>query len=200
MDADFSVELGADDPTLDFPWEAPGTPLRFFDIKSQPELLRFIDEAERYRELHDFLAAINSQTSMFQTAKCDVWVVEELDPSEDIYEGSQKLASYVDLILTTPHRSRTDFQLHEKLAKRLVELLGKAPEMSAAAEFIIRRCYFREGEATDSGFYLTFYLSGYGADESEARQRWGIALNLVQNALLQISLETRRMAIKPLSN
>src|SRR6185369_8911479 len=130
MDADFSVELGADDPTLDFPWEAPGTPLRFFDIKSEPELLRFIDEAERYRELHDFLAAINSQSSMFQTAKCDVWTVEELDPSEDIYEGSQKLASYVDLVSSTPNLPRADFPAHEKLAKRIVELLGKAPEMS----------------------------------------------------------------------
>jgi hypothetical protein len=200
MDADFSVELGAEDPTLDFPWEAPGTPLRFFDIKSEPDLLRFIDEAERYRELRDFLAAINSQSSMFQTAKCDVWAVEELDPSEDIYEGSQKLASYVDLVLSTPSLSRADFPAHEKLAKRIVELLGKAPEMSAAAEFIIRRCYFREEAATESGFYITFYLSGFGEDEAEARQRWGIALKVVQNALLQISLETRRMATKPLSN
>jgi hypothetical protein len=200
MDADFSVELGADDPTLDFPWEAPGTPLRFFDIKSEPELLRFIDEAERYRELHDFLPAINSQSSMFQTAKCDVWTVEELDPSEDIYEGSQKLASYVDLISTTPNLPRIDFPAHERLAKRIVELLGKAPDMSAAAEFFIRRCYFREEAGTESGFYITFYLSGYGGDEAEARQRWGIALKVVQNALLQISLETRRMDTKPLSN
>ena len=200
MDADFSVELGADDPTLDFPWEALGTPLRFFDIKNEPDLLRFIDEAERYRELRDFLAAINSQSSMFQTAKCDVWCVEELDPSEDIYEGSQKLASYVDLVLASSTLSRTDFPTHEKLAKRIVELLGKAPELSAAAEFIIRRCYFHDAEPSELGFYLTFYLSGYGADEADARQRWGIALNLVQNALLQISLETRRTATKPLSN
>jgi hypothetical protein len=200
MDADFSVELGVDDPTLDFPWEAPDTPFRFFDIKSEPNLLRFIDEAEQYRELRDFLTAINSQASTFQTAKCDVWAVEELDPSEDIYEGSQKLASYVDLVLTSPNPLRTDFPAHEKLAKRIVELLGKAPELSAAAEFIIRRCYFREGAATDSGFYITFYLSGYGEDEADARQRWGIALKVVQNALLQISLETRRTASKPLSN
>ena len=150
MDADFSVELGADDPTLDFPWEALGTPLRFFDIKNEPDLLRFIDEAERYRELRDFLAAINSQSSMFQTAKCDVWCVEELDPSEDIYEGSQKLASYVDLVLASSTLSRTDFPTHEKLAKRIVELLGKAPELSAAAEFIIRRCYFHDAEPPNS--------------------------------------------------
>ena len=200
MDADFSVELGADDPTLDFPWEAPGTPLRFFDIKAEPDLLRFIDEAEQYRELRDFLLAINSQSSMFQTAKCDVWTVEELDPSEDIYDGSQKMASYVDLVLTASDGPRADFAAHEKLVRRIVELLGKAPELSAAAEFIIRRCYFRDEAATDSGFYITFFLSGYGADEAEARQRWGIALKVVQNALLQISLEIRRMATKPLSN
>lgn len=199
MDADFSVELGAEDPTLDFPWEAPGTPLRFFDIKSEPDLLRFVDEAEQYRELRDFLLATNSQSSMFHTAKCDVWTVEELDPSEDIYDGSQKLASYVDLVLAATDGLRTSFPAHEKLAKRIVELLGKAPELSAAAEFVVRRCYFREEAAVDSGFYITFYLSGYGADAEEARQRWGIALKVVQNALLQISLETRRMAANPLS-
>jgi hypothetical protein len=37
------------------------------------------------------------------------------------------------------------------------------------------------------GFYITFYLFGYGDDEAEARQRWGIGLNLVENAIRQVA-------------
>ena len=192
MDADFSVELAADDPTLDLPWEAPGTPLQHYDLKSDPGQLRFIDEAEKYPELHDFLATLNSKSSIFETAKCDVWTDEELSEAEDIYEAECKFASYVDLVLSSGDRRRTDFSAHERLAARLVELLSRAPQISAAAEFTIRRCYFHGGENAESGFYVTFFLSGYGVDEADARKRWGIALNLVQNALLQLSAELRR--------
>ncbi|SRR6266567_7300484 len=192
MDVDFSVELGADDPTLDLPWEAPGTPLRYYDVRTEPDQLRFIDEAEKYRELHDFLAAINSRSSIFETAKCDAWAEDELSEAEDIYDAACKFASYVDLVLSAEHSGRTDFQAHEKLASRIVELLSRAPQISSSAEFIIRRCYFHEGGKAESGFYITFFLSGYAGDEEDARRRWGIALNVVQNALLQISAELRR--------
>ena len=66
MDADFSVELGADDPTLEFPWEDAGTELRHFDIKKHPEQIRFVDEAEHYRELH---AIPLRQIAIVETAK-----------------------------------------------------------------------------------------------------------------------------------
>jgi hypothetical protein len=192
MDADFSVELGADDPSLEFPWEDAETALRHFDVRNNPEQVRFVDEAEQYRELHDFLVALNSKTSIFETAKCDVWTDDELLPAEDIYDGALKFASYIDLVFTGATKQRTNFAHHERLARRIVELLGKAPEMSAQAEFSIRRCYFCDQPEAEDGFYLTFYLFGYGADEVEARKRWGIALNLVQNVLLQVSAESGR--------
>ena len=37
------------------------------------------------------------------------------------------------------------------------------------------------------GFYITFYLFGYGDDEAQARQRWSIALKLLENVIRQIS-------------
>ncbi len=192
MDADFSVELGADDSTLDFPWEAPGTAFRYFDIKAEPEQLRFVDEAEKYRELHDFLSALNSPASVFETAKCDVWSDDEISEAEEIFDGSTKFASYVDLVLSRTDPCRTDFAAHERIARRVAQLLGKAPEIPAQAEFIIRRCYFRGIDEPVSGFYITFYLAGYGSDEADARGQWGISLLLVQNALLQVSAELRR--------
>jgi len=39
------------------------------------------------------------------------------------------------------------------------------------------------------GFYITFYLFGYDDDEAQARQRWAIALKLVENAIRQTSAE-----------
>jgi hypothetical protein len=195
MDADFSIELAADDPTLDFPWEDAGTALRFYDIKSQPDQLRFVDEAEKYRELHEFLMALNSRTSVLQTAKCDVWSTDELGPAEDIYNAEIKFVSYVDLVFAEGSGRRLEFDAHEKLVRRAVELLGRAPEIQSAAEFLVRRCYFRERDEVESGFYVTFYVSGYGGDESEARKSWGIGMNLAQNALLQISAEIRRQCI-----
>jgi len=205
MDADFSVELGAEDATLDFPWEAEGTPLRYYDVRRQPELLRFIDEAEKYHELRDFLAAVNSAASLLETAKCDTWVERELSEAEDIYHAELKFVSYVDLVFAssgpaprsasgaeTPSTARTDFPTHERMVKRLAEMLGRAPRIQSAAEFIIRRCYFRDSAEPVSGYYVTFYLSGYGLDDEDARRRWGIGLNVVQNALLQLSAEFRR--------
>jgi len=72
--------------------------------------------------------------------------------------------------------------------KRLTGLLKKAPEIPASAEFLIRRCYYHEGDSIREGFYMTFYMFGYGEDESQARQRWAIGLKLVGNAIQQMSL------------
>lgn len=195
MDADFSVELGADDPTLDFPWEAPGTPLRYYDVKRQPELLPFIDEAQEFHELHTFLLSANSAASALETAKCDTWWERELNEAEAIYNAELKFVSYIDLVMADDKAARLDFDAHERLARRMVELLGRAPQIKSAAEFVIRRCYFRGSDETPSGYYITFYLSGYGVDEDEARRRWGIGLNVVQNAILQLSAEYRRANI-----
>jgi hypothetical protein len=70
----------------------------------------------------------------------------------------------------------------------LTKLLRRVPEIPAAAELLIRRCYYHNGDQTTGGFYFTLYLFGYGDDAAQARQRWTIALRLVANAILQISL------------
>ena len=35
MDADFSIELGREDPVLDFPWKDPAGKLAYVDLKRQ---------------------------------------------------------------------------------------------------------------------------------------------------------------------
>ena len=192
MDATVSVELGAEDACLEIPWQAGE--LRYCDLKRQPELLLELPES-RNHEMAEFLAAINSALSMLETAKCDAWLSDRMEEQESLYAATWKFGSYVDLIFADP-KARFEFSGHENFARRCAALLRRAPDVPAAAEFIVRRCHYAAGAAGNSGaadgFYLTFYLFGYGDDEDEARRRWGIALKIVENALLQLSALHRR--------
>jgi hypothetical protein len=196
MQADFSVELGADDDRLELPWSSPGGELRYYDLKRRPELLLNVSEAQYNQELAEFLAALNSAASIFETAKCDTWLSNELTEEEQIYGASWKFGSYVDLVFTESG-ARFSFDEHERLAGDISKLLHRAPDISAAAEFIVRRCFYHTGQDAaepDAGYCITFYLYGYGDDEDDSRRRWSIAMKVVENALLQLSGQRRREA------
>lgn len=182
MEADFSVELGPDDETLEFPWTDPAGRLRYFDLKHHPELLLNVEEAREFQELGEFLTVVNSPASRLESAKCDAWFTTDLHPEDEIFGAAGKFGSYVDLIFSDKV-VRYSFPEHEKFAQRLTQLLKRVPEIPAMAEWIVRRCYY---EAAHEGFYFTFYLFGYGDDVEQSRQRWAIALKLVENALLQL--------------
>lgn len=187
MQADFAVELGKDDETLEMPWASGVNGQQYYDLKRHPELLREVEEAQRYRDLGEFLVALNSTESAVETAKCDCWASTEINPEEEIFEASCKFGSYVDLLFSD-QRARYSFPKYEPWAKRLTGLLKKAPEIPAAAEFIIRRCYYHVADGMSDGFYITFYLFGYGENETQARQRWAVGLKLVENAIQQMML------------
>jgi hypothetical protein len=186
MDAEFSVELGSEDPVLDFPWTDASGRLAYFDLKGHPELLAQVDEARQSPELAEFLRCVNLARSIVESAKCDVWATQELTPEEEVFATSHKFASYVDLVLShTDHRQ--SFPEHEEFAKRLVGLLRRAPEISSSVEMCVRRCFFGEGSEAFEGFYFTVYVNGYGNDEAAARQNWAIGVKLVGSAVLQLS-------------
>lgn len=199
MDATVSVELGAEDARLEIPWQSGD--LRYCDLKRYPELLLELPESQN-REMAEFLSAMNSELSMLETAKCDTWLSDRMEEQEALYAASWKFGSYVDLVFADP-KARSGFAGHENFARRSAALLRRVPDIPAAAEFIVRRCRYASGAAgaearpdgdaaAAEGFYLTFYLFGYGDDEDEARRRWGIALKVVENALLQLSAKHRR--------
>jgi hypothetical protein len=191
MDADFSVELGGDDPVLDFPWTDPTGRFAYFDLKRCPELLPRVEEASRFPELAEFLRTVNSKLSAVESAKCDAWQTDELTAEEEIFGGSCKFASYVDLVFSRGE-DRQPFNLHEQFAKALVELLLQTPETSSAAEVSIRRAFYEHGMEVQEGCYFTLYVNGYGEDADRARQNWEIALRLVAHAVLQLSATQSR--------
>ena len=184
MEADFAVELEADDETLELPWAAADGGPRYYDLKRQPELLLKVEEARRTPELGEFLAVTNSPGGILETAKCDTWPSTEISPEEEIFGAAHKFCSYVDLLFSQ-EASRCSFAEHEQFAKRITQLLKRVPEIPAAAELLVRRCFYRAGGDSREGFYITFYLFGYGDDEAQARQRWAIGLKLVENAIRQ---------------
>ena len=205
MDADFSIELGSDDPVLDFPWKDDAGKLSYVDIKRRPELIDQIAEAQKFHELKSFLCLVNSSRTTLETAKCDVWTTKELSAEEEIYGASCKFESYVDILfsnaaetLPTPSGSeqRLSFSNHEQFARKLVELLRRAPDISSAAEACVRRCLFENGNGVQEGFYFTVYVRGYGCDEAAAQASWEVGLRLVGNAVVQLSAATKTRSIK----
>jgi hypothetical protein len=200
MEAEFSVELGRDAPALELPWSSADGSQRFFDLRARPELLLEIPEAAENRALGEFLASINAAGGPLQTVKCDTWFSSEISEEEKIYGAPLKYGSYVDLVFTSDEMRR-QMAPHEKFARDLCGLLAKAPPISVAAEFVVRRCYVhpaalaagklpaQDAPASDSydAYCLTFFLTGYGDEEDEARQRWAIGLKLVENAVLQLA-------------
>jgi hypothetical protein len=192
VQADYAVELGADDEALEMPWSACEQGLQYYDLKRHPELLNQIQEAQQVPELGGFLAAINSAASSLETAKCEVWFSTDINPEEEIFAAPVKFGCYVDLLFSEERR-RFSLSDHQNLAQNSVDLLRREPEIPAVAEFLIRRCYYldpsdRTQEQTSrDGFYITFYLFGYDSDEESARRRWAGALKLAENALLQLA-------------
>jgi len=182
VEADFSVELASDDERLEIPWAAPDGTLEYLDLRAHPELIAQIEEAQHEPELAKFLSRLNAVSGILQSAKCDVWCTDEISPEEEIFSLPRKFGGYVDLFFSDERRF--SFSAYENLLKKLTELLKKAPELPAAAEFLVRRCHFHEA-ADQDGFYVTLYLFGFGANEQAARQQWQIGLQLLENAMRQ---------------
>jgi len=176
MHADFSVELGRDDAALELPWSSTDSAVLYYDLKKHPELLQQIPEAMVHPELGAFLARINAPGFPLATAKCDAWPSREVTPEEEIF-GDRKFVSYIDLVFEDA-AARCSFEKHEAFAKALCRLLSQTPEIPAAVEVVIRRCYYHgesgvaevaadETEAGEAGFLTP-------ADETEAGEAGGV--------------------------
>jgi hypothetical protein len=204
MYVDWSVELGADDPVLEFPWSrseetrqeeicpesvsemhssGKADALRYYDLKTDPTLVDHLPEAQSSSELRKFLLRVNAAGFPLQSAKCDHWFTQEISEEEEIFAAPCKFACYVDILFTAAER-QLSFADHEDYAAKLCDLLKSAPEMPASAEIMVRRCFYANHPDHD-GYYFTVYISGFGETEAQSRQRWSIALTLVQHALVQ---------------
>ena len=187
MDADWSVELGADDPALEFPWSAPDGSQHYVDLRHHPEALATIPEAHQNPEFAEFLRQVNADSSQWTTVKCDVWLDDELGEAEEIYVATHKFSCYVDVIAHDA-ACRFSFSTHETWVKATAKALSANADDPVACELIVRRCWYHPDAGPDpeqmtAGFYVTIYLSGYGSDPEEARTRWAAGLRQVTSVI-----------------
>jgi len=196
LDADWSVELGADDAVLEFPWTDPDGNLKFVDLRAHPDQVEKLPETAREPELVNALLALNSGESVFASAKCDLWLDDDPVASERVH-GPVKFGSYIDCVLAEPDAAmRANFAWHEALVKLAVEMAG-SEDVPGSIEYIVRRCYYHpEGRRSDDDYFLaaglcvTIYASGFGDSAVAARSQWAEALDLACEALLTAARST----------
>lgn len=204
MEADYSVELGAEAPALELPWEDPEGRWNYVELRGQagafePDweqtLKRQIDripETRQFPALRRFLLAANSPLSAWQTAKCSVWP-DVADAAENAYRAGFTHSCYIDLVLAGPGAElRGNFEAHERLAREMAHRLGGDESLEAVAEIVVRRCYFHpeeNAEESDAGYCLTLFLVGYGATEARAADCLAAAIGLGAECLVQLQLK-----------
>lgn len=173
------MEMGRDDPVLEFPWTSDDPAVKFVDLKGRPDLLSQVPEATEHPALHEFLAAVNAPESPFKTAKCDAW------PEDDSGSSTIWFASYVD-VLFTERKRELSLADHEAVVKQLARRVEES-EVQAAAEFVVRRCFYHlEGngpEQSEAGCCITCYVRGCGDRAESAYANWASALAMVCEAL-----------------
>jgi hypothetical protein len=170
MEADWSVEIGPDLPSIDASW--PG----FVDLRVSTNAIDEIREAAQFPALRNALFLFNSGNSPVFTVKCDAWALDEgeIDPDEfgalrD--EACVGFASYVDIVERDPMKF-TSFQHHEQRAREVVTHLH-ALHLGAGRIDLVLRNAFVDGE---SGFGITLYAAGCGSDPESARKAWEAVL------------------------
>jgi hypothetical protein len=188
MDADWSVELGRDDPALEFPWASPDGSHGYVDLSTDNAGLNKIPEAVQYPPLLSFLIGLNAKSSPCLSVKCDAWIDNEVDDDMKLDGARWRMASYVDVIRRDASQ-RFSLEQHERWVKAAVARLRLFPDAPYVCELIVRRCYYhlegRPGESSP-GFYITVYVFGYGEQQIHAQSQWKGGLDRVHHALGQL--------------
>lgn len=194
MLTEWSAECAIDDPIMEVPWTSPDGALRWVDLRTDPNALDEITEADEHPSLLAALRALNASRSPVYTSKCDVWPMDadelsnlrdELLLEPDV--AAAGITSYIDLVFadraTFASRHQSEQMLH-----RIDRLARELPHSLAKLELVLRPAVVDLG-AVQEGYAITLYVKGCGVDEFEATERWSAALRDV--ARLIRSLQSR---------
>jgi hypothetical protein len=178
MEADWSVELTADDPVIVVPWAAAGDDprtCRFVDLRLDAHLIDEIEEARPASELRAALLSLNDARSPLWTVKCDTW---ESDTPMDPYEmdaapedATLSAASYIDL-LVRDSALQVSFNRQERWVRAVAHALRAVPARAARVELVLRPAQV-DGVA---GYGVSWFVEGCGATAQRAGQAWSHAL------------------------
>lgn len=180
MEADWSVEIGADLPVIAVPWDG------FVDLRRNPAAdVDYIGEAVAHPALARALETLNAMTSPAFTSKCDCWVApaDEIDPFEfdaTRDEAQQGIACYIDIIARNPDLVAS-FIAHETWVRTAALALRMVALQRARADFVVRRALVNQRD----GFAITLYAAACGESEAAAYITLESALNHAITATIQ---------------
>ncbi len=187
MEADWSVEIGAGLPVIDVAWDG------FLDLRSFPERIDGIEEARRHPALRGALLAFNSGDPTVFTTKCDCWKLEgaEIDPDEFAASretASMGFASYIDVVDREPGRFAS-LALHEQRARAIASILHALNLRTGRVDLVVRAADLNER----SGFGMTLYAAGCGANDAGAYAAWNAVLVSAVAATIAGTMQSPRM-------
>lgn len=194
MQADWSVECGADDPVVVLPWQSEDGSLRYVDLRLAPAAMEQISEAQQHPSLADALRRWNTAGSPIFTAKCDVWSYPaDLFDAEDPPGFEFAQGSYIDLLPADPETLRS-FAACERQLRAWTAAARSIPLQDCRCEWTLRSALIfppdgsgapAADSSTLAGFATTLYVWGYGASAQAADSAWADAIEeLIEPAML----------------
>jgi hypothetical protein len=187
MEADWAAEVGPDLPRIDIPWEG------FVDLREVSSVVQVVKEAADHHALERALIMMNSEVSPVFTAKCDVWSFSGFEIDHDEFGSLAEdahcgLASYIDVLQIDPD-TLASFEFHERWVRGLTRHLRTLTLPNGRVEFIIRPA----SVDSYSGYGITLYAAGCGADAPAAYTAWRVVLGAAVAATMNLApfLSTR---------
>jgi len=172
MEADWSVEIGADLPVIVVPWEG------FVDLRSEPMLASGLPETAAAPIMAQWLVRLNREASPVITSKCDLWRLsqDEIDPLEfdaTREEAKHGLACYIDIVAREASLFAS-FLAHEAWARSVTNEMRQIKLRQARADLVVRRAMVNE----QNGYAVTVYVTACDANLSDAEYIFGAALEI----------------------
>lgn len=166
MEADWSVEIGPDLPCIDGSWEG------FVDLRAAPKAVETIHEATEHFALRAALLELNAANSPVFTTRCDTWALAEEDIDRYEFGATREqtgagFASYIDILERDAARFAS-FTFHEQRVRELTAYLRAISLKNGRVDFVLRAAFVQD----QSGYGLTLYAAGCGADHVSAYASW----------------------------
>jgi hypothetical protein len=181
MEADWSVEIGADVPEIVVPWKG------FIDLRHDPSLAFDLQETAASRALAESLIGLNQETSPVFTSKCDLWTlsVDEIDPLEfdaAREEAEHGIACYLDIIAQNGALFSA-FQPHEDWVRSASDQMRQIKLPQSRAELVVRPARIEGRE----GFAVTLYVAACGRTNDAAQSIFHSALETAVTITMKLA-------------
>lgn len=170
MEADWSVEIGADLPVIAVPWEG------FIDLRHAPSLANSLEETVAAPALARTLVTLNAAISSVFTSKCDLWLLtpDDIDPFEfgaSREQAQQGIACYVDVVARDAGVFES-FAAHEAWVRGATAELREVELPQARVEYVVRASSLGDFE----GFAVTLYAAACAVKEADVKSIFHDAL------------------------